>query len=270
MIDALVAEAHEILAMAASDHHPSHVFALFSGGHDSLVNTYITAQQPRFSGVIHCNTGIGIEETRVFVRDTCAAHGWPLIERLPPRVSYEQIVQRLGMPGGPEKHQITYHRLKNEAIKDIVAESKTGRYDRIVLSTGIRKQESTRRMLLHPEPIRREGSRVWVNPILGWSAFDVNQAIEDWGLRRNRVVDLLHRSGECLCGALARPEEIVEIEYWYPEVARRIHALEQECDRRGLPSRWGSAFSGVRDQRQLWLPLCQDCETRWDRQEAPA
>jgi 3'-phosphoadenosine 5'-phosphosulfate sulfotransferase (PAPS reductase)/FAD synthetase len=253
-----------ILSDAVAEHAPSHVYALFSGGHDSLISTYITAQHPRFSGVIHCNTGIGIDETREFVRSTCAEQGWPLDERTPPRVSYEQICLAGGMPGGPTKHQITYHRLKNEAIKAIVAESKTGRHDRIVLSTGIRRQESNRRMLLHPEPMRREGARVWVNPILDWSALEVGRAIEALGLKRNRVVDLLHRSGECLCGALADPDEIKEIEFWFPEVARRIHALERECDRRGLPNRWGRAFSNVRDRRQQWLPLCQDCQTRWD------
>jgi 3'-phosphoadenosine 5'-phosphosulfate sulfotransferase (PAPS reductase)/FAD synthetase len=259
-----VDEATSILNCAIDEYHPSHVFALFSGGHDSLVSTYITAQHPRFSGVIHCNTGIGIEQTHQFVRDTCAAHSWPLIERTPPRVSYEEICLSMGMPGGPKKHQITYHRLKNEAIKDIVAEHKISRHDRIVLSTGIRKQESNRRMLLHPDAMRREGARVWVNPILDWTALDVGRAIEQWGLQRNRVVDLLHRSGECLCGALARPEEIDEIRYWFPEVARRIHTLERQCDQLGLPNRWGSHFSHLRDARQAWLPLCQDCETRWD------
>jgi len=258
------AQARAILDAAVVEFNPSHVFALFSGGHDSLVSTYLTSQHPRFSGVIHCNTGIGIEETRQFVRETCARHGWPLIERMPPRVSWEEICLQGGMPGGPMKHLITYHRLKNEAVKQIVAESKTHRFDRILLSTGIRQEESTRRMRLHPVPTRREGSLVWLSPILEWTALDVGRAIEAWGLKRNRVVDLLHRSGECLCGALARPEEIEEIEYWFPKVAKRIHQMERECERLGLPNRWGSHFSGRRDARQQWLPLCQDCRTRWD------
>jgi len=92
----------------------------------------------------------------------------------------------------------------------------------------------------------------------------VNQAIEAWRLRRNAVVDKLHRSGECLCGALAREDEIGEIEFWYPEVAARIHALERQCHALGLPSRWGSKWYVPPDPRQGWLPLCQDCLTRWD------
>ena len=85
------------------EHAPVAVFALFSGGHDSLVNTHLTAQHPRFAGVVHLNTGIGIEETREFVRETCQEWGWPLIERWPPRVTYEQMCLERGMPGGAEE-----------------------------------------------------------------------------------------------------------------------------------------------------------------------
>lgn len=255
---------------AVEEHTPSHVFALFSGGHDSLVNTFITALHPRFSGVIHCNTGIGIEETREFVRDTCRTHGWPLIERFPPRVQYEQICLDRGMPGGPKKHEIVYHRLKGESIDQVVAESKMHRRDRIILSTGIRKQESTRRMLLHAVATRRDGAKVFVNPISDWSALDVSRFIDAQGLKRSPVVDKLHRSGECLCGALARPHEIREIEFWYPQVAQRIHDIERQCHERGLPSRWGSTKPIRIDPRQRWLPLCQSCETRWEAPTAEA
>jgi hypothetical protein len=33
-------------------------------------------------------------------------------------------------------------------------------------------------------------------------------------------------SGECLCGAFARPDELVEIRYHFPEVAQRIDELQ--------------------------------------------
>src|SRR3990167_11493867 len=49
-----------------------------------------------------------------------------------------------------------------------------------------------------------------------------------------------HDVAECLCGALARPEELQEIAFWYPEVGQRIHALEKQCFVLGLPLNWGS------------------------------
>lgn len=254
----------ELLDTVVAEHRPVRVFALFSGGHDSLVNTHLTAQHPAFSAVVHLNTGIGIEETREFVRQACRDQGWPLIERWPPRVTYEQMCLERGMPGGPKKHEITYHRLKGESLDLLVAESKAGRSDRVVLSTGIRQSESTRRMRLHPVPTRRDGAKVWANPIFDFSASDVNAYIEAHGLPRNPVVDKLHRSGECLCGALARPEEINEIAFWYPEVAARLHALEQQCHERGLPSRWGSKPSPLTNPDQPFLPLCASCPTRWE------
>src|SRR5262245_58615456 len=89
------------------------------------------------------------------------------------------------------------------------------------LVTGIRKQESQRRMGAGiSEPVRRDpkNTRItWVSPILDWSKIDCGRFIEKQGLSRNRVVDLLHRSGECLCGAMAAAREIREIGRWFPD-----------------------------------------------------
>lgn len=254
----------EALNQAVEEHRPVGVYALFSGGHDSLVNTHLTAQHPSFAGVLHMNTGIGIEETREFVRETCRRFGWPLVEKFPQRTTYEAMVMKHGMPGGPVKHGIFYHRLKSESVDAHVADVKRHRRDRVVLSSGVRKQESARRMRLHPVPIEADGVRVWVNPILDFSARDVNAYISKHGLERNPVVDKIHRSGECLCGAMAHPDELKEIAFWFPEVAARIRGLERQCFERGLPYNWGSKPSPIVDPRQGRLRLCSSCETRWE------
>ena len=254
-----------VIDRAVEEHQPSSIFALFSGGHDSLVNTHITAQHPGFTAVVHLNTGTGIPETLAFVRETCKEHGWPLIERSPPRKSYEAMCLERGMPGGPEQHMIMYHRLKGEALNQVVGETKTHWQDRILLSTGVRQAESDRRMRLHPLSVRVDGAKVWVNPILDFDARDVNRYIEVHGLKRNPVVDKLHRSGECLCGALARPEELDEIAYWYPEKAAWLRGLEQQCFVKGLPYNWGSKPSPKADPQQgQFQELCQSCVTRWE------
>ena len=255
----------DVLTEAVSEHQPTALFAMFSGGHDSLVTTHITARHPAFTAVVHLNTGIGIEETREFVRATCAEQGWPLLEKTPPRMTYEDICQRFGMMGGPKGHEVMYHRLKGESLNILVAETKTHRHDRIVLSTGVRSAESARRMRLHKDAIRRDGVKVWVNPILKWTSQEVNAYIEDHGLRRNEVVDKLHRSGECLCGSFARPGELDEIAFWYPEVADRIRRMEKQCFDAGLPWNWGSARSPIPHKDQTsFLDLCQSCQTKWD------
>ena len=68
------------LSEAVDRFKPKSVFGLFSGGHDSLTATYIASLHPSFTAAVHINTGIGIEATRDFVRNTCANRNWKLLE----------------------------------------------------------------------------------------------------------------------------------------------------------------------------------------------
>jgi len=251
------------IEQALAEYEPACLLALFSGGHDSVTSTHLAAQQPTFRAVVHVNTGIGVEDTREYVRQVCRDQGWPLIEECAPSGWYERNCLTKGMPGGPIDHGIMYQRLKDDQVRAVVRRFKRRRGDTVGLVTGVRKSESDRRMRVHPEPVIRERAQLWINPILEWTASDVNTYMEQVGLPRNRVVDLLHRSGECLCGALANPDELEWIGEWYPEVAARIHRLEEECFRKGLPYRWGTKPSQPIDPNQPMLPLCQDCPTRW-------
>jgi 3'-phosphoadenosine 5'-phosphosulfate sulfotransferase (PAPS reductase)/FAD synthetase len=121
-----------------------------------------------------------------------------------------------------------------------------------------------RNVIAVPSRLEHAKHRLWVCPILNWTALDVGEYMATNAIRRNVVVDLLHRSGECLCGALAHPDELKQIEFWYPDVGRRIRAIEFACFKAGLPWRWGGA-------KRLQMPpaeqgvfeLCQSCETRW-------
>ena len=239
----------------------SRIFALFSGGHDSLCSTKIASEHPKFQAAVHINTGIGIEETRQFVRDSCKEQGWPLIELYPDGKTYRQLVLEKGFPRGPKSHNSMYYWLKQRQIRRLVREHKTQRFDRIGLATGIRIQESQRRMAAAlAVPIRREGAQVWLSPILDWSALQCNEFITEKKMARNRVVDLLHRSGECLCGALANRSELKEIELWFSKAAGEIKGLQDECVSRGIKwSRWATPASQQPDLNQRSLPLCVGC-----------
>lgn len=248
---------------AVDEFNPSHVFALFSGGHDSLSSTAVAAKHSAFSGVVHINTGVGIEQTREFVRETCAERGWPLIELHPDGKTYRDLVAEKGMPGGPRAHATTYYWLKQRQVRRLVRDHKRGRNGRVGLVTGIRVDESERRMAaVMSQPVHRIGSQVWVNPILDWSAADCGRFIDGEGLRRNSVVDLLHRSGECLCGALAHHSEIREIERWFPDAAAELHDYERLAGEHGhLEDVWAGRLSVNRSQQRL--PLCSSCELRY-------
>lgn len=236
--EGLESKALAIMSQAIEEHKPSHVFAMFSGGHDSLAATRVASKHPRFSGAVHINTGIGIEETREFVRETCAREGWPLKEyraREDAGQDYEQLVLERGFPG-PGHHYKMYSRLKERCIRLLTKEHKRHWRDRIMLVTGCRQQESSRRMG-HVQPIKPEGIRVWVAPIYDWHKAQCSAYILREGLQPNWVVQTLHMSGECLCGAFAHKGELAEIDLWFPKTAKYIRDLE--CRVKAAGHCWG-------------------------------
>ncbi len=221
-----------------------------------------------FRGAVHINTGIGIEETREYVRGVCLEHGWPLTELHAPKGEYRRLVlERGGFPYGSQSHNAMLWYLKQRPLAAWMREQR----GQVGLVTGIRKDESVRRMGAGISvPIRHDGRKTWISPILDWSAIDVSRFIDHEGFNRNPVVDLLHRSGECLCGALAQEAEIHEIAQWFPETARKIQALERECESRGIVACVWAGRTARRlnaDQEQLfpksdYAPLCSSCEAR--------
>lgn len=285
-LDPKVVEGLKVINEAHTLYSPSHVFALFSGGHDSLSATAITAKHPRFTAAVHINTGIGIKETREFVRETCRDEGWPLLEYHPP-ISYRDYLLKWGWRGnttgepnprtslgfpGPGMHDSVYVRLKERCIDALIRDHKQERRGRILLCTGMRSAESDRRMQNIDEPIERHGARVWVNPIHDWSKIDCNRFIEAEGLSRNPVVDALHMSGECLCGSFGRAaEERAQLALWAPEADAEISELEREVREAGIwyATRWAHRplTPILEDQldidgQTVRMRMCQSCEAR--------
>jgi 3'-phosphoadenosine 5'-phosphosulfate sulfotransferase (PAPS reductase)/FAD synthetase len=274
-------EANAILHDVIGRHDPSHVFALFSGGHDSLCSTHLASRHPRFTAVVHVNTEIGIERTRVFVRETCREFGWPLLEYRPPgppfrdregrpwgregQTAYEALVERFGFPG-PRWHGVMYRRLKERCLRQLQRDHREGNRP-VVLVSGVRRQESRRRMG-HMTRETIEGRRVWCAPIIEWDDHDKTAYREAHGLPTNEVAKRLCMSGECLCGAFARPGELAEVEAVDPPTARYIRSLELLVSGAGVKRcRWGEKPAPAGKKRkpradQPWLPLCHGCEAR--------
>ncbi len=240
--------AQRLLRSAIHRFRPRHVVALFSGGHDSLVATHIASSTKQFRFALHINTGIGIPATRDFVLNTCARLLIPLREyrasdyRTPkgdPRPQrYADLVKERGFPG-PAMHTKMYNRLKERPLRQMFRDLDRLPKDKVLLVTGVRSKESLRR-LRHVEPLQMwEGTKVWVAPLWRFSKEHINEYVEREKLPRNLVVDLLHKSGECLCGAFAHPGEKEEIRFWFPEVARRLDLLEEEVRACGFEWGWG-------------------------------
>lgn len=268
----LLAESHALLdwgvesMVVGEGKRLAGVAILYSGGNDSTCLAHMF--RGRADVAVHANTTIGIEETRAFVRETCASWGLELREYFPPEgSSYRDLVLDQGFPG-PGMHWKMYQRLKErclrQARKQIVSDP---RRERVVFLAGRRRTESARRANV-PE-LNREGSVVWVSPLVNWTKTDLF-TYRDWAgdVPRNRVSDLIHMSGECLCGAFAHKDELAEVEMFFPEVAAEIRSLEDEVRAAGHPEkkcRWGwGATEKLTPEDLRSGPLCSSCEYRAD------
>jgi 3'-phosphoadenosine 5'-phosphosulfate sulfotransferase (PAPS reductase)/FAD synthetase len=258
-LETKIKQSMEILDEAVGQHKPSHVFGMFSGGHDSLVATHLASKHSSFTRAAHINTTIGIEQTRQFVRDTARERQWRLLEYTPP-VSYRDIVLEHGFPG-PGGHRFMYTRLKERCVDRLVREHKTKWNDRIGLVTGVRLSESVRRMG-HVEPVKRDGCQLWIAPILHWDDDDKLEYMAREGLKRNAVVDTICMSGECLCGAFAHKEELFELGQAFPDTAAVIHDLQAEAAARGVHCKWGTRPPGKRGKPTKGGMMCSSCNQR--------
>lgn len=208
------------------------VAMLWSGGNDSNVVAHWA--RDIMTHVIHANTGIGIEQTRQHVRDWSERWGKPLLEKHPP-VSYREMVLERGFPG-PMQHWKMYTRLKERCIDEARRDLGVSRSRKkaVILLAGRRREESKRRKQI---PLyERDGSAIWVSPMAMWTKLDMTfyrTMFND--VPRNPVADLLHASGECLCGAFAHTGELDEINEWFPDVVKNIRKLEREAKAAGIP-----------------------------------
>jgi 3'-phosphoadenosine 5'-phosphosulfate sulfotransferase (PAPS reductase)/FAD synthetase len=242
------------------------VVSLFSGGNDSSVLTHMFRDVATHAG--HCNTGIGIEPTRQFVRDRCVDWDLPLLEIRPDeKDSYRTLVIDQGFPG-PAHHYKMYQRLKERQLRKMRRMLITnGRKQRVVFLAGRRRQESARRANV-PER-DTDGAIEWLSPLVEWSNDLMDEYRSHFQLPRNEVSDMLHMSGECLCGAFAKPNEIEEIAFFFPEVAEEIVALEVEVRAAGHEEKrctwgWGGWDKSGQEVPSSSGPLCSSCDARFD------
>jgi 3'-phosphoadenosine 5'-phosphosulfate sulfotransferase (PAPS reductase)/FAD synthetase len=261
----LVQQAHDIVDLAweqnKDDRKLLASFVLFSGGNDSTVLAHMMRERSDYA--VHCNTTIGIEATRRFVRETCQDWDLRLIEKLPP-VSYRELVLERGFPG-PAMHYKMYQRLKERQLEQVRRDFvQKPRKERIMFIAGRRKSESKRRQNI---PLHeRRGSVVWASPLAMWTTLDMTTyRLMQGDVPVNRVSELIHMSGECLCGSFAKENELEEIEMWFPEVAAEIRELEREVQAAGHQEpfcRWGHRSGGEPTKRVGML--CTSCDFKQD------
>lgn len=237
---------------------PTGKYAMFSGGYDSLVATWLAMERGAADTVLHIDTGTGIPENQEWVVEVCEEFGWPLrIERS--SYSLEEVAKKYGFPG-TSAHQWIYAYLKERCLRNVAdlhddLEARDGwAYPRFY--TGVRESESEQRLENFAGEVQ-EGERwTWYAPIYDMDKPDVDEFIEEHGLPRNPVADKIHRSGECYCGAYANRDEellILEAEYehhyeWLMEVEERVQAYRGRL--KIFEDRWPEAWERLNEIRE--------------------
>lgn len=179
-----------------------------------------------------------------------------------------------GFPG-PGAHGRAYNRLKERQIMALLRESKAGhpRRSRVLFLSGIRRAESRRRS--KREAINRlpGKSAVFAAPLIDWTGGEMLRYRREHRIPESEAAALLHRSGECQCGAFANAaDERAMLKALYPSFFAGIEQLGREAQAAGVRwCRWGGydvhgnrAGEASRERPGL---LCESCEAR---QHAPA
>lgn len=255
----------EAIIAAALAHQPVAIYALLSGGDGSLRATHWAMNNIPGCRVAHINTGIGIEATRQFVRETCAWYGWDLTEIRSKEdcgQDYDEIVKRYGFPG-PAQHSHMYIQLKERAIEELVRRSKVrGSREKVMLLTGIQHDDSARRSGYGGREITFNKAQMWVNHMYWADKSSVYHYLRDYQIRRNPVSVELGMSGECGCGAFADEGELAIWRRADPAFGRRVDRLQVEAREAGVHCRWEGRPPRDRDDTQtqdMFSPLCTHC-----------
>lgn len=277
----------EVIAKARALHAPIATWCLFSGGNDSTVLAHRCRHQ--YDGLAFIDTGTAADGVVEFVQEFAAWIGKPL-RIMSSGDAYERMVlggnvlsrgERAGevedghgFPGKGQ-HGKAYSRLKERQIEALLKRCKVGhhRNSRVLFLSGIRRAESLRRA--KRESITKKRAAIFCNPLIDWTNEDMRAYRRAHQIPESDAAALLHRSGECNCGAFANAaDERAMLAACAPLLMSRIEALETRAEAQGVRwCRWGgydldgNQAAGDADEGG---DLCSSCDARQLTIEVPA
>jgi 3'-phosphoadenosine 5'-phosphosulfate sulfotransferase (PAPS reductase)/FAD synthetase len=262
-----VDKSRDIVQGALAEYKPAVTVALVSGGTDSLTAYYVARHlQVPVDYIVHIHTGTGIPQTTEFVRKWAREQDAEYIEGSA-GTAYQDYVLRKGFFGrGLRAHSYAYHVLKAHPLRKAMSSIRQRRRGfPILMLTGIRLDESENRKYnfagktCRPDPAAQ--SNIFCNLIEHWTKRQCLDYLRSIDAPRNPVADLLHRSGECMCGTMQSDEDRQEAALWYPEWGAWLDRLEAKvCE--NFPAKWGQETTRRAGTAPIELGICQGCQLR--------
>ena len=231
-------------------------YALVSGGKDSLSAAQILHESGKLSACVALETGISTPDWKDFVIKVCADRNWPL-EFFATSSSYADLVAQFGFPG-PAQHNMIMNHLKGRAIR---AFHKA--HPKEILASGVRQLESVRRLANTKAISCWEGVSI-LAPIYDWTTDETWAFFYDRGFERAPAYSTIQISGDCLCGAYARKDELDAIRFNYPAIAKKFDALGAEIQAQHPKySKWGWGCEVPTKRKSLVESvICAECGPR--------
>ena len=271
----------DVVDIAVNDYGRQDFYGLCSGGKDSVsVCHWFSTNYPElFKGILFCDTTIGIPDTRKFVEKLCKEQGWEL-HISTPRIgakydkngkcikqgkpfTYREWVMEYGFPT-QRAHRYIMGYLKYQPMRNFIKEKSLHHG---CLISGVRRKESKRRMKTVKGAVLKEGRLHFCQPFVDKTSPWVFDYLNSHDLHISPVYQTMHYSGDCLCGAYAKPEEINLLKGFYPDMAKKLADLEKELAKSKNPNvqkylHWGNnvGFDNLTNQETLEESLvCTDC-----------
>lgn len=259
----------QIIETAINEYGVTEFWVGCSGGKDSIsLSHWMYNNFPELmKGNVFANTGIAVPDVKPFLQRYCEIKGWTL-KVVNAIKEFDQMVKERGFPH-VRAHVIVMRILKMIPVRRFILndEMPKGSNKQVCVLLGVRQNESKRRMKILKTPFYKDGRMLYVSPFLYKSNEWIYQYYLDHKLERSPAYDTLHISGDCLCGCFADKDEMKMIEIFYPEVAKRIHGLEDEIkDDPNIPEefkKWGSnsyqQSKKKKKQSKKEIITCSDC-----------
>ena len=221
-----VAETLNSFTEVAKSNGIESIYALFSGGRDSLVALHLSKLVSERLKIglkaLHVDTTISTPGNLEYVQETCSSLQIELIV-LKPRCDFFCLVGRWGFPTATRRW-CCYH-LKIEPLKKFFEKIDTSR---ALVVDGIRADESWRRRSFPKLGYRKHFNCLNYHPIFEWTREEVLRYIEMHGLRENPLYRKLPRVAECWCTAYKTVRQFTILKKEWPELYEKF--LEAEAN----------------------------------------